>query len=226
MSDDKLSAAIDCFGKDIYFAAYADKLRSVFGKREFSSRNSSDILPWICDLLRAEGYLLADIGRWTAGTGPNTFTVLRVLSSLVSGFTFGNRSLGRGIPSACAIASSAFKIKEAPTITVLFAAPANTLFYHTIDSAVGFSPLESGFLNPGESGKIKDGFFAYLAKDSDIVASFFKEESGILNPHSNFTAIQVDDFPVEELARVMPGIFDRSSLRDLIYLRPPVDPML
>ena len=182
--------------------------------------------------LAEKGYSLDDISSWTAGTGPNSFTVLRVISSFLSGISYRKDGVSaRGVPSACAIAAAAFKKCPADKIRVLFETPEKKIFCQEIDVKDGFRPLDSGMYvheaEPNPQGtmfaafkKDRGGVLAFLGKN--ILASDLSAEHIELSNHG--TLVLLDDcLPVEELLRVMPGFKERSSLRDLIYLRPPVD---
>ena len=231
----KLHAAIDSFQGDVYIAIGREEATDalLIDKRKFNSRNSSGILPWISSALEEKGYSLDDISAWTAGTGPNSFTILRVISSLLSGISYRRGEVSaRGVPSACAIAAAAFKKCQADTIHVLFETPEKKIFCQQIDAKDGFSPLDSGIHIDKAIPNRRSSLFAAFKKDRAGVLSFLGKNmadsdlsSGYVDLSAHGVLILLDDyFPVEELMHVMPDFKERISLRDLIYLRPPVDP--
>ena len=75
--------------------------------RPMSGRESSSLLPWIISQLKENGYTLKEITKWTCGTGPGSFTGLRIAASLVAGLTYAKENIEvRGIPSGTAIANA------------------------------------------------------------------------------------------------------------------------
>lgn len=102
-----ISAAIDFSTAEAALAigkANSDEL--IFSAaRTMSGRDASVLLPWIILQIEKHGYSLDDITQWTCGTGPGSFTGLRIIASLVAGLTYGKMNIEvRGVPSATAIA--------------------------------------------------------------------------------------------------------------------------
>ena len=65
-------------------------------------RGASKLLPWISEIIKKEGYNIADVNRWLVGKGPGSFTGLRVGLSFVKGVCFGKPSLYSGVNSGYA----------------------------------------------------------------------------------------------------------------------------
>ena len=70
-------------------------------------RESDRILGlWLQEILTAHGLTFNDIGRWTVGTGPGSFSGLRVGIALVKGLCLPATIPMRGLPSSLALALS------------------------------------------------------------------------------------------------------------------------
>jgi tRNA threonylcarbamoyladenosine biosynthesis protein TsaB len=65
------------------------------------------LVPWLEAELAAAGLRAGDIGRWTVGVGPGSFSGLRVGISLVHGICRGSGAALRGLPSSVALAAQA-----------------------------------------------------------------------------------------------------------------------
>ena len=75
---------------------------------------------WIAAGVADAGLELADIGRWTVGTGPGSFSGLRVGIALVKGLCHPGRSPHRGIASSLALARAVLGCDSADaTVAVL-----------------------------------------------------------------------------------------------------------
>jgi tRNA A37 threonylcarbamoyladenosine modification protein TsaB len=75
--------------------------------RTMSGREASSLLPWIIEQLKEYGYTLDNIKQWTCGSGPGSFTGLRIIASLVAGLTYEKENIKvRSIPSGTAIADT------------------------------------------------------------------------------------------------------------------------
>lgn len=69
-----------------------------------SGREASSLLPWIISQIKENGHTIDDITQWTCGTGPGSFTGLRIIASLVAGLTYEKEGIDvRGVPSGNAI---------------------------------------------------------------------------------------------------------------------------
>ncbi len=224
ISSDEVSAALDSSGNEIFLSVLRGEKELFFEKATLESRASSKLLAWISDSLDAGGVKIMDVRRWTLGTGPNSYSSLRVLSSLISGLLFENQAArGRGLPSASSLAFNLFKSPLAPdSIAVIFPIPSiQAVFYQHFEKANGHLPLKSGFL--GESNEIPDfperSIYFALEKDAEMICAIKK--SGKLPVNFEFSIVK--NFPTHELALVNPEQFDDASMRDLIYLRPPAE---
>ncbi|MCF6176062.1 MAG: tRNA (adenosine(37)-N6)-threonylcarbamoyltransferase complex dimerization subunit type 1 TsaB [Victivallaceae bacterium] len=101
------SAALDLSGDEAGLAV----AEQISGKiiieqfRPMTGRSSAVLASWIIDLLGKVNLKLADITEWTVGSGPGSFTGMRLAAALVEGFIMGHAVKSRCVPSAIALAA-------------------------------------------------------------------------------------------------------------------------
>jgi len=66
-----------------------------------------ELVPWIMECLRQQGFEPADVVRWTVGVGPGSFSGIRVGVAFVKGVCAGREAQYRGLPSSLALALAA-----------------------------------------------------------------------------------------------------------------------
>jgi tRNA threonylcarbamoyl adenosine modification protein YeaZ len=72
------------------------------------TRNSErDLLPWVSNLLAEHDLTASSITRWSGGTGPGSFTGLRIGLAFIKGICFQTAAAYRGLPSSLALAMAA-----------------------------------------------------------------------------------------------------------------------
>lgn len=101
-----ISAALDTSSGAAFAIArdglvLASEMRPMMGRR--SDRN---LVPWILEILRKHTLDVADVGEWTVGVGPGSFSGLRAGIALVKGICLHSGARCRGIPSSLALAQS------------------------------------------------------------------------------------------------------------------------
>lgn len=75
---------------------------------------------WIRDLLAQSGISLPEIARWTVGTGPGSFTGIRLGIGFVKGVCLQTCAAYRGVPSSMALAAAAADVlKPGQTVAIL-----------------------------------------------------------------------------------------------------------
>ena len=97
-----LNAALDFSCGELSFAAVDGDGRTLASFQvDLPGRDSSSLPVLVGDALAKAGLTYDDIGAWTVGTGPGSFTALRVAAAFVLGAAHGKAQTVRGIPSAC-----------------------------------------------------------------------------------------------------------------------------
>jgi tRNA A37 threonylcarbamoyladenosine modification protein TsaB len=116
------SAAIDLSGNEAAFAAVCKESGNIeiSNTRPMTGRNSAALTPWMLELINARGIQLEHIAEWTVGSGPGSFTGMRLAAALVAGIAFGNANIKtRCVPTAVALAS-ALKTSPGDSIAAVF----------------------------------------------------------------------------------------------------------
>lgn len=108
MQTGSFSAAIDTSSAIAGFvvADAAGDVRVAMQSR-CTGRDSAGLLAELLAHLQAAGLGLPDIGRWTVGMGPGSFTGIRIAGALVKGICNGTGAACRGLPSSLAMAAMA-----------------------------------------------------------------------------------------------------------------------
>lgn len=88
------SLAIACDGRVIHRAHLA----------ETSRHSDAGLVPWLAREFHLQGLAVPDVARWTVGTGPGSFSGVRVGIALVQGLCAATRARCRGLPSSVALA--------------------------------------------------------------------------------------------------------------------------
>ena len=97
-----LRAALDFSCGELSFAAvYPCGNPAASFQVDLPGRDSSSLPILVGNALAEAGFTYADIDMWTVGTGPGSFTALRVAAAFVLGASRGRDQTVRGIPSAC-----------------------------------------------------------------------------------------------------------------------------
>ena len=179
-------------------------------------RNASGLPLWMEECLKQHNATFQDIGEWSVGIGPGSFTGLRLASSFVMGLAFGRGNVRcRGISTAAAMAAAAGTLKT----RVL------ALFDGRRDELLAFG------LHRSETSYSPDGVHAVLGStslelldDYDQFVCLSRDEEQIRKVAGS--SIKEKLYPLEHLKAsglifTSPGDFS-TTLKDLVYLRPAV----
>ena len=124
-----LSAAVDLAGRTAGFALMRGEELLLARTRPMRGRDSAGLAPWIAEELKAFGLTVNDVARWSVGSGPGSFTGMRLAAALVAGWTFGKTGVEtRCIPTATAYAVRA-SAAEGEKIGCLFDGRNHELIY-------------------------------------------------------------------------------------------------
>ena len=100
-------AALDT-SHGVSFAVEVEAGRVVGAGLDLVGRESErELVPWVVSCLEQEGLRLADVRAWTVGTGPGSFTGIRVGIAFVRGVCRWSGGTCRGVPSSFALAAAA-----------------------------------------------------------------------------------------------------------------------
>ncbi|HRR05914.1 MAG TPA: hypothetical protein P5105_01415 [Victivallales bacterium] len=171
-------------------------------------KNGFDLLSWISNVIKENRIEINDISEWTIGSGPGAFSQIRMLSVEIQGLTFGRNTSCRGIPSGMAFASII---------------PEKKCRYSVIYQYMKNLPIISNFKKDNFNCSLTDifagrNFENYNFDDSDIIF--------VCGDYDNKFLIEkkikiVRNFPISGLLMLNPTFWERESLKELIYVRPP-----
>ncbi len=102
-----LSAALDLSSHEGSFAFARDG--GIFEEKRFPvfGRDGAKFAGLLIDGLKNHGLEIKDIDFWTVGSGPGSFSGLRLAAALTQGFVFGSKAQSRCVPGAVSYASQA-----------------------------------------------------------------------------------------------------------------------
>ena len=183
----------------------------------FPPRNASGLTAWMSGLLARHQLSLNDIGEWSVGSGPGSFTGLRVAASLVMGLCFGRNIRRRAVSTASAMADSLRFSPEIKRVLVLFDGHREELLGYGLDRT--------------PEGFVPSGFHAVLGRDSlssladfDSLAALEKDAARIQEIAGEKAAGKLRTIPHIQASFLIansPDDFSR-KLTDPVYLRPAV----
>ncbi|MBR4665957.1 MAG: tRNA (adenosine(37)-N6)-threonylcarbamoyltransferase complex dimerization subunit type 1 TsaB [Lentisphaeria bacterium] len=183
----------------------------------FPPRNASGLTAWMSELLARHQLTLNEIGEWSVGSGPGSFTGLRVAASLVMGLCFGREIRRRAVSTASAMADSLNLSADLQRALVLFDGHRDELLGYGLDrTPAGFVP---------------SGFHAVLSRDSlsaltdyDVLIALEKDAVRIQEIAGEKAAGKLRTVPHIRASFLITNCPDdfSSKLTDPVYLRPAV----
>ena len=182
----------------------------------FPPRNASGLPGWLSGLLARKGLKLEDISEWSVGSGPGSFTGLRVAASFVMGLGFGRKIRRRGVSTASALADSLDLSDSVNRVLVLFDGHRDELL------GFGLTRTPGGFVPSGFHEVISRGSLKSLA-DFDALVSLEKDAARIREIAGEAAAAlhTATHISAASLIRNCPEDFGQ-PLTDPVYLRPAV----
>jgi tRNA A37 threonylcarbamoyladenosine modification protein TsaB len=180
----------------------------------------SSLLPWIKDICAEKGLKIADVSQWIVGTGPGSFTGLRLVASMVTGIAL-NRERGicaDGLPSALAIALGA-KPADKERVAVLYDGRRGEIL---LFGAV----MQAGEIKDDKVRNVLDASFDFSRLEADFkhFVALSADEMAMKNnlPESIFNCIVfLEHFPISNMFEAF-SEDNKSDLSELIYIRPAV----
>ncbi len=209
-----LNAALDFSCSELSFAAVSPSGHVVASFQvDLPGRDSSSLPILVGNALTEAGFTYDDIDTWTVGTGPGSFTALRVAAAFVLGASRGKNQTVRGIPSACGFEGST---PFGERVLVLYDGRKHELLGFGLkqDGCFWIPDGWQGVLeNPDKLAELRESYDTFTASPHDIeaVRLFDPELPVVLSPHVNAAT----------LASIPPGVCDMPPT-ELIYLRPAV----
>ncbi len=180
-------------------------------------REAARLADWIVELLTARGLRIADVARWTIGSGPGSFTGMRLAAALVSGWSYANPDvLCRCVPTALIPAASS-GAADGERVGVLFdGRNAEMLVFEVRREGRQWRPTGFTAVWSAEEGLAQIGRFDRLAAfDYDRAALERLLGGAALEPVAFYPGASARPLLESDAA------FD-NVLTDLVYIRPAV----
>ena len=216
----KLAAALDLSGTEASFAvADLDTGKVLIEQfKPMRGRDSAGLLLWLKDSIAPIDKGLVDIVEWTVGTGPGSFTGLRLVAALISGFAFQNEAIKtRTLPSVMALAAR--NCEDGEKIASLHDGRRSEVLLFGMTRQNG-SVTETGDTRVlatatelEEAKAIYSKFTAVISEKAAIEKSFGTEFADSVS--------YTDHLPVAELIFIASDNWGE-EMTDLVYIRPAV----
>ena len=183
----------------------------------FPPRNASGLTAWMSELLARHQLTLNEIGEWSVGSGPGSFTGLRVAASLVMGLCFGREIRRRAVSTASAMADSLKLPADMQHALVLFDGHREELLGYGLDRT------PAGFVPSGFHGVFSRDSLSAL-KDYDVLIALEKDAVRIQEIAGEKAAGKLRTIPHIRASFLITNCPDdfSSKLTDPVYLRPAV----
>jgi tRNA A37 threonylcarbamoyladenosine modification protein TsaB len=195
------SFAVNCSGKLLCAKSFLlqNRNNSAFFNSFFETLKNNNILPNLID-------------TWIVGTGPGSFTGLRIASSFVLGAAYQSKKFLLGIPSAFPLAS-ALNLKPEETAGILFPCSKDMIFLYGIknENGYGLKKLEDIKIITVKEIRKLDNYDKLACIENQYMKdflSFIDKEVEIFTP-----------FPVENMFDDFKDNY--TDIKDLLYVRPP-----
>ena len=216
------SAAIDLSGNEAAFAVACKASGKIVisSTRPMTGRNSAALTPWVLELINGQNIQLEHITEWTVGSGPGSFTGMRLAAALVAGITFGNTNIKtRCVPTAVALAS-VLQTSPGDSIAAVFdGRNSEILIFELVNQAGEIVPAgRNDVLSAEDAGSFFNDrqFTLLVALEKDRAAVAKVVDADIL---AKFTLLE--HISPEKLIFAQCADWD-NDLTDLVYIRPAV----
>lgn len=217
-----LFAALDMSGTMARFAlSRADGSVICCTRKPMRQREAAGLADFIFESLSCADKDITEIGHWTIGSGPGSFTGMRLAAALLAGLTRGNDVNVRCVPTAVAIAGTVEPLPEVgSSVVVLFDGRNQEILAFELQvSAEGLKPTgESAVLN-------KEQASAWISAHSEsmFVVQACDLEAIIKIASVDFDLKVVEHFDPAELIKATYQAYD-NNFSALEYIRPAVYP--
>jgi len=185
-----------------------------------TGRDASGLPSWMEGALKETGLDFNSIDEWTVGSGPGSFTGMRLAASFVAGLCFGREVKTRSMPTASAMAFALAKERPFEKAVALYDGRKGDILAFEMardaDGSIRPCGLKDVLSSASEAERSlpKGAALLALAKDKAAILKFFGEG---LAPQIRW----VEHVAASALALNLPGDFS-SKLSELVYIRPPV----
>ncbi len=213
--DELISCGLDLSGPYASFALQKGDKLICYDSFILENRNNSKFFSIFEGALSASGINITQIERWITGTGPGSFTGLRIASSYIMGLTRFSGKEAVGISSAFPIAVE-FCRKGGDSVAVVFPSSKETVYLCSVElkSSGELSMIsEPEYISKEKLCDVKLNMFAVLTRpdDRENWGRYLKKEAEL---------VLLNKFPVENIFYNF-GQENYTKIEELLYMRPP-----
>lgn len=212
------SAVIDPAPDHAAFALLDDDKIIAIERRPMRGRDAAALPVFILETLKTHNVDFSAVKRWTVGSGPGSFTGLRLVAALVSAWSLGKDDVKtRSVPGAVALGAM-LKLAPGEKAGVLYDGRNREILYFGVEGLPGndLKPTgETAVLNAEQAAE----FFASRRERLAMFSSEGKAIKLILPEDVNVESFEYAD--TARLALTEAQDFDNDLTR-LVYIRPAV----
>lgn len=212
-----IHAVLDCSGADAAFAAAetGDATPLFVEYRPLHGRTAATLLEWILDVLRQHNLELDRITRWTVGSGPGSFTGLRMAAALIEGLTFARDKIrSRSLPTALGMAA-AVTAADRLKVACLFDGRNKELLLFGVDAG------PDQIIPSGDTAVVNAANAAAQLAGYDRLVAFVRDRnavSAILPPDATAGVYYLEHPPVSAMLQIESDTWN-NDLTGLVYIR-------
>ncbi|QSH41862.1 hypothetical protein P0136_05835 [Lentisphaerota bacterium ZTH] len=215
------SAAIDLSGCEAGFAVAETVSGNLIceATKPMSGRSSAGLPDWVLQLLAENNIDLKSIRHWTVGSGPGSFTGMRLAAAFVEGLIFSKEGIEtRCVPTAFALGAE-LNTSDGDKIAALFDGRNKEILLYELENRNGEITATgvTEVLNKQQAADffVANGFSAYTAFNSDRAAL-----EKIISPEIISEIKFAEHIPTANL--IKSSLPYTNNLTELVYIRPAV----
>ncbi len=212
---EKLSCALDLSGPFASFAVAGGGKILLSESFVLQNRNNVAFFKSFFSALSEAKIEVSEIDKWIVGTGPGSFTGLRIASSFVSGIIYDTDKIALGLSSVFPIAlgiDSSF----GENVGILFPCSKDTLYL----CSLALNKNGSWGMQKNPECIAKKDLLSIKTCSKFVSLSALGEENSLMQFIDDGTPISfLNRFPIEKMLCDFDGYY--TDIKDLLYLRPP-----
>lgn len=208
-----IAAALDLSSREGSFALSGDG--EVLEEVRFPAygRDGAKFADFVTDALGRHSLEVRDVGFWTVGSGPGSFSGLRLAAALTQGFVFGSKAQSRCVPGAVSYARQADLRGERGGV-IFDGRNSEILFF-------GVEKIDGEWRPDGKEKVLdRDGAAQFFAEFDGECAVPEQDEEAVRKIFAP-AVLRSAKFQVRDLLEYRGQVYD-DDLTRLVYIRPAV----